>query len=135
VGSGYVTSLAHPGGNTTGLASSQDEYAPKQLQLLAILVPNLSRVGLLVNPNNPFPLLKLAREAAQKVGVTVAPAEIQDRQDIEKAFALLTNERVSAVLSSGDALFFLRGKRSWRLPLKAVCQLCFRSVNTWKLAD
>ena len=108
VGNGYVASLAHPGGNTTGLASSQDDYAPKQLQLLAMLVPNLSRIGFLVNPNNPFhvPLLKLAQEAVRNAGITLVQAEIRDRQDVERAFALLTNERVGAVLSSGDAVFF-----------------------------
>ena len=108
VGNGYVASLAHPGGNTTGLASSQDDYAPKQLQLLAMLVPNLSRIGFLVNLNNPFhvPLLKLAQEAVRNAGITLVQAEIRDRQDVERAFALLTNERVGAVVSSGDAVFF-----------------------------
>ena len=67
VGNGYVASLAHPGGNTTGSASSHDDYAPKQLQLLAMLVPNLSRIGFLVKLNNPFhvPLLKLAQAAVR----------------------------------------------------------------------
>ena len=78
------------------------------LQLLAMLVPNLSRIGFLVNPNNPFhvPLLKLAQEAVRNAGITLVQAEIRDRQDVERAFALLTNERVGAVLSSGDAVFF-----------------------------
>ena len=56
VGNGFITSLAHPGGNITGLASSQDDAAPKQLELLRMAVPNLSRLGLLVDrrsPNSP----------------------------------------------------------------------------------
>ncbi|MGB8744996.1 MAG: ABC transporter substrate-binding protein, partial [Pseudolabrys sp.] len=47
VGNGYVTSLAHPTGNVTGLASFEDEVVSKQLQLVALLLPNLSRVGFL----------------------------------------------------------------------------------------
>jgi ABC-type uncharacterized transport system substrate-binding protein len=53
VGNGFVASLARPGGNTTGLASSQDDATPKQVELLTIAVPNLSRVGLLANPDSP----------------------------------------------------------------------------------
>ena len=53
VGNGFVASLARPGGNTTGLSSSQDDATPKQLELLTITVPNLPRVGLLANPDSP----------------------------------------------------------------------------------
>jgi putative ABC transport system substrate-binding protein len=62
IGSGFVTSLARPGGNVTGLASSLDDIGPKQIELQASAVPSLSRVGLLVNPGNPNtpPVLKRA---------------------------------------------------------------------------
>ena len=53
VGNGFVASLARPGGNTTGLAASSDNSAPKQLELLAIAVPNLSRVALLTKSSQP----------------------------------------------------------------------------------
>jgi putative ABC transport system substrate-binding protein len=53
VGNGFIASLAHPGGNITGLASSQDDAAPKQLEFLGMAVPNLSRVGLLVDRRSP----------------------------------------------------------------------------------
>src|ERR1700686_1582862 len=49
VGNGFVANLAHPGGNLTGLASSGEDTSPRQLKLLAAVVPNLSRVGLLQN--------------------------------------------------------------------------------------
>jgi putative ABC transport system substrate-binding protein len=54
VGSGYIASLAHPGGNITGLASSQDDISPKQLELLTMCVPDLSRVGFLMNRNEQW---------------------------------------------------------------------------------
>jgi putative ABC transport system substrate-binding protein len=53
VGNGFVASLARPGGNITGLSSSQDDATPKQVELLTITVPNLLRVGLLANPDSP----------------------------------------------------------------------------------
>jgi hypothetical protein len=53
VGNGFVASLAQPGGNTTGLAGSTDDTAPKQLDLLVAIVPNVSHIGLLGNPDNP----------------------------------------------------------------------------------
>jgi putative ABC transport system substrate-binding protein len=62
VGNGFVESLARPGGNTTGLASSLDDIVQKHLELLVEAVPNLSRVGLLTNSNSPnhAPVLKNA---------------------------------------------------------------------------
>ena len=52
VGNGLVMSLARPGGNMTGLTSSSDDSSPKQLELLATVVPNVSRIGLLGNANS-----------------------------------------------------------------------------------
>jgi putative ABC transport system substrate-binding protein len=45
VANDFIESLAFPGGNVTGLASSQEDAAPKQLELLTMAVPNLSRIG------------------------------------------------------------------------------------------
>jgi putative ABC transport system substrate-binding protein len=52
VGSRPVASLARPGGNVTGLAGSTEDTSPKQLELLKAVVPNLSRVGVLLNPES-----------------------------------------------------------------------------------
>ena len=108
VGSGYIASLAHPGGNITGLASSQDDISPKQLELLTMCVPDLDRVGFLMNRNNSFhPLvLRIMQAAAQRAGIGIVPAEIGDAQDLESAFTTLADEHVKAVLFTGDPLFF-----------------------------
>jgi putative ABC transport system substrate-binding protein len=121
VGSGYVASLAHPGGNITGLASSQDDIAPKQLELLAMLVPHLARVGFLVNPDNSLHhlVLKIAHGAGQKAGLMLVPAEMRNPQDVPSAFTMLTNEHVGAVLLSGDPLFFSQRQRIAEFALKA----------------
>jgi putative tryptophan/tyrosine transport system substrate-binding protein len=79
VGNGLVASLVRPGGNITGLASSSDDSSPKQVELLATVVPNISRVGLLGNPNstNYLPVLKSAQNAAQKAGLSFVPVEVR----------------------------------------------------------
>ena len=71
VGNGLVASLAHPGGNITGLAGSSDDSSPKQLELLTAVNPNVSRIGLLGNPDTETysSVLKRAQDAAQKVSV------------------------------------------------------------------
>jgi putative tryptophan/tyrosine transport system substrate-binding protein len=68
VGRGLVASLARPGGNVTGLATSRDNTASKQLELLAKAVPKLSRVGFLSSPDNPnsAPILKTAQATARR---------------------------------------------------------------------
>ena len=54
VGSGLVKSLAHPGGNVTGLSMMTTELNPKRLQLLKEVIPQLARAAVLWNPDHPF---------------------------------------------------------------------------------
>jgi putative ABC transport system substrate-binding protein len=108
VGNSFVTSLARPGGNVTGLASSSDDVSPKQLELLAMIVPGLSRVGLLMNPGNQTnnaPVMKSVQMTAEKAGLSIVPVEATNTQEIGTAFATLTKERVGAVMVVTDALF------------------------------
>jgi putative ABC transport system substrate-binding protein len=120
VGRRYVASLAHPGGNITGLASSRDDTAAKQLELLAVAIPSLSRVGVAVNPDatSHARLLKIIEPAAQKTGVVLVPVEMRKLQDIASGFATLTDERVGAVLFPGDAFFFSQRKLIAELAIK-----------------
>jgi putative ABC transport system substrate-binding protein len=113
VGNGFVASLAHPGGNTTGLASSLDDITEKHLELPSTALPNLSRVGLLTNPKNPnhVPVLTTAQVSAPKLGLTLVLAEAREPQEIESAFAKLTGEQVGAVIGVSDALFNMQRQR------------------------
>jgi putative tryptophan/tyrosine transport system substrate-binding protein len=110
VGNHFVASLARPGGNITGLTGSSDDSAPKQLELLATVVPNASRVGLLGNPATPTysAVLKSAQNTARKAGLAVVPMEAGNPQQIRKAFAAFADERVQAVMVAADAVFFLQ---------------------------
>jgi putative ABC transport system substrate-binding protein len=114
VGNGLAASLVHPGGNITGLAGSSDDSSPKQLELLTTIVPNVSRIGLLGNPDTETyaSVLGNAQDAARKVGLSLVPIEARNQREIEDAFAAFTKERVPAVMVAVDAVFF--GER-WRI--------------------
>ena len=120
VGNGFVASHSHPGGNTTGLASSTDDTAPKQLDLLAMIVPRLRRFGFLANPGSPSysPVLRNAKNAAQQAGLNIRPSEARSLEEIESAFTTLANERVEAVMAISDALFFSHRRRIAELALE-----------------
>jgi putative tryptophan/tyrosine transport system substrate-binding protein len=121
VGNGFVASLSRPGGNITGLSSSSDDTSPKQLELVATVVPNVSRIGLLGNLASPTytDVRKGAQNAAQKVGLTLVSVEARNPQEIEAAFAAFVRERVQAFISAGDALFFAQRRQIAELALKS----------------
>jgi putative ABC transport system substrate-binding protein len=120
VGQGFVASFPHPGGNITGLATSADDSAPKQLELLVAMVPGLSRLGLLTNPNTSVgaPVAKSAQVAAQKAGVAIVPVQAGNPQEIEDAFATFAKERAQAVMVITDALYFAHRQRLAELALR-----------------
>jgi putative ABC transport system substrate-binding protein len=113
VGYGFAASLARPGGNITGLANSFDDTAPKQLELLAAAVPNLSRLGVLGNSSGPnlSPVMKKVKAAAQTAGVALVTADARNAEDFDTAFALLVRERVQALMVVSDVLFNLNRNR------------------------
>jgi putative ABC transport system substrate-binding protein len=119
VGNGLVASLAHPGGNITGLAGSSDDSSPKQLELLTAVNPNVSRIGLLGNPDTETysSVLRRAQDAAQKVGLSIVPIEARNRQEIENAFAVFAKERISAIMVASDAILFGQRQRIAELAL------------------
>jgi ABC-type uncharacterized transport system substrate-binding protein len=119
VGNSIVASLARPGGNTTGQAGSNDDTAPKQLELLAAFVPTQSRIGVLGNPENPAyaSVLKSAQEAARKAGLLLMTVEARNQQDIDNAFATFSKARVQAVMVAADPVFGEHRQRLAQLAL------------------
>ena len=99
VDSGLVTSLAHPGGNMTGMTFEYPELSGKRLELIKEIVPRAKRVLVLYDPQDPSPMqgLNVAREAAPHLGVTLVEREVRNPQDITKALAAL--DRTDALLS------------------------------------
>jgi putative ABC transport system substrate-binding protein len=104
VGSGFVKSLAHPGGNITGRSNLSGDVGPKQLEMLLSMVPKLSRVAVLMNPTNSgnSAMLKVVEIAAQKVRVKVLPMEVRTTQEIETAFSEMARRKAGAVIVARD---------------------------------
>ncbi|MET0203496.1 MAG: ABC transporter substrate-binding protein [Casimicrobiaceae bacterium] len=107
VGSGFVKSLAKPGGNITGLSNMGGDTGAKQVDLMAAVVPNLSRLGLLVSPTSPtyLAILNQVGDGARSAGLTTVVAEASTPQEIDEAFALMTRERVDAMVVGASPFF------------------------------
>jgi putative ABC transport system substrate-binding protein len=107
IGSGFVKSLARPGGNITGFSHISGDIGTKQLGLLLGVAPKLSRVAVLVNPTNPSlsTFLKTIQSAAQGSSVKVLPVEARTAQEIENAFRVMTQAKAEAVIVATDPLF------------------------------
>src|SRR5262249_16728504 len=103
VGSGFVASLARPGGNITGLSSLDPELSGKRLELLKEIVPGLSRVavfGTSTSPDNAQSLreVELAAGAMKLKLQYLDVLDPRDPKDIETAFRAASKERAGAVL-------------------------------------
>jgi putative tryptophan/tyrosine transport system substrate-binding protein len=106
VGTGLIASLAHPGGNVTGLAVLNAELSAKRLEVLKEVVPGLSRGAVLWNAANPANALawRETEGAARALGVTLQSHEVRELKDFEGAFAMITQQRPEALLVLQDAL-------------------------------
>jgi putative tryptophan/tyrosine transport system substrate-binding protein len=107
VGTGLVASLAHPGGNVTGLTRIAPDVSGKQLELLKDALPRLARVGVLWNPANPHMQLELkeTQEAAARLGITVVSAAVGDVAAVQSTVVAMAAEQVDALLVFVDPIF------------------------------
>jgi putative ABC transport system substrate-binding protein len=107
VASGFVKSLARPGGNITGLTNMGGDVILKQLEMLLGMVPKLSRVAVLVNPSNTSNIRTLERvqTAGQKRGVKILRAEARTPQEIDNAFSWIRQQNAGALIVSLEPLF------------------------------
>lgn len=120
VGSGFVKSLARPGGNITGLSNMGGEIGAKLLDLLLTAVPKVSRVGVLVTPTSTTyrAISESVQSGAQNTSVKVLIAEARTPQEIETAFALLAGENADAVIVGAAPLFAVRRPQVAQLAIK-----------------
>jgi len=108
LGEGLVTSLAHPGGNITGMTFLVGpEIAGKQLQLPKEVAPAASRVAVLTNPMNRSHanLAQELKAAARAFGVQLQVFDAGSSDQIDSAFAAMTKERAAALLVLTDSVF------------------------------
>lgn len=107
VANGVVASLAHPGGNITGLTTVSPEMAGKWLQLLKTAIPDAGRIAFLSNPSMPQEVLisQAARQAARALRIELLPVDAHTAGEIDGAFAIMAREHAEALTVIGDPIF------------------------------
>ena len=120
VASGFATSLARPGGNITGLSLMNVDVGPKQLELLKLMAPALSRVAVLVNPGNTVHAanLKSLQAAAQQIGLNVLPADVRSPEEIERGFVATRREHADGIIVLADAFFIAQRRQIMELAVR-----------------
>jgi putative tryptophan/tyrosine transport system substrate-binding protein len=133
VGSGFVESLAHPGGNVTGVTSLETELHVKSVELLHAVVPKATRVAVLMSDNPVHPSqLKAIQDAARGFGLTVLPTMVRSSDDFEEAFRSMAKQKAGALIVLGGSPFnSARGALDKLLKLAAKAKLpaIYRSRN------
>jgi putative ABC transport system substrate-binding protein len=107
VGTGLVASLAHPGGNTTGTSIVSWDLFAKRLELLRQVLPNVSRVAVLINRLNPAPAngWNEALAAAATLGVTLQRIDVQGPSEFDEAFASMAKAGAEALIVVQSTIF------------------------------
>src|SRR5262249_17677780 len=120
-GTGFVASLARPGGNITGFDLLSADLAGKRLHLLKETLPGLSRVAVLWNPKAPEtpPQWKLTQAAAQTMGMRLQSLEVRRSSECESAFQAAARKRAGALIMLDDALIYAHGARVIDLAAKS----------------
>jgi putative ABC transport system substrate-binding protein len=118
---GFVASLAKPGGNMTGLASIQTNLGGKRVELLKEILPQLSRLAVLVNRDVPGygVQIKEVEIATQTIGLQLQVEKIQGPNDLEKAFSAITKGRAGAVLGLTNPTFMALRTRIAELAIRS----------------
>jgi putative ABC transport system substrate-binding protein len=121
VGSGLVASLAHPGGNVTGLSLMLGVLSTKQLELLKETIPRLTRVAVLRNPANPWhtKVVEDLKAVAPSLSIELSFVGARLPQEIGPAFSAISRARAQALYVIGDALFFAHRATLLKLASKA----------------
>jgi len=120
VGSGLVSSLAHPGGNVTGLSLMLPEISAKRLQLLKEVLPRLSRVAVLWHPDIPWhtPMLKEIEAALPLLGLQALPIAVRGPDEFEGAFSTMTKGHVGALFVGDNPVYVMHRDRLLALAAK-----------------
>ena len=109
VGSKLVDSLAHPGGNITGLSNFAADLTAKRVEDLKMIVPGLLRVALFVNPDDKESARRYVEEgqaAAKKLDLVVRPFEIRSPSELTPTFPKMRNEQIDGIVVTQDGLFY-----------------------------
>ena len=130
VGDGLIASLAHPGGNLTGVSFIADELTAKRLALLSELVPRAGVIALLMNPNNATAerVIRDVQEAARTNGLQLHVLKASSEREIDSAFASLVQLHVDALVVGADP--FLSTRREQLVTLASRCAV--PAIYAWR---
>jgi putative tryptophan/tyrosine transport system substrate-binding protein len=122
VETGLVASLERPGGNITGLTSVSSALNGKRMELAKEMIPNLIRVGVLLDPDYPTVTaarsLQETRSAADSLGLKLQILEVRSTADLDSAFEAATKERAQALIHFSHTIITNNRKRVTELALK-----------------
>jgi putative ABC transport system substrate-binding protein len=124
VGAGIFASLAHPGGNVTGLSLQSEEITEKRVQLLKEILPTMSRLAVVYNPNRPTidTNIKEAETAARHFSLDVRLIPLASPDNVRVAFDQVVTARSEALMTLPDGMLYNQAKpigelaRGSRLP-------------------
>ena len=133
VATGLVDSLAHPGGNITGISTLSQDLNGKRLELLKEVVPRLSRVGILLDLESPSSVIHLKEYEAvgRAFKIQVQSLEVRGlKPDLESAFKTAAKARAGAIITITNANLYLQQKRIADLAIKNRLPSLFQG-STW----
>ncbi len=118
VGSGLVPSLAHPGGNITGFSVMAAALSTKRLQLLKDIIPRLTRVAALLNPDTRWHLKAVEdlKAVAPSLSIELTLASVRTTEQLSSAFSAITRTHAQALCVLDDAQFLVHRKTLLKLP-------------------
>jgi len=111
VDQGFVTALARPGGNVTGLSSLNTELSAKRLELLKQTIPSLVRVAVLREAVGDATPLDAVQRRARALGIAVQVFQIRDSDELSSAFAAMAEARVGALEILPGSMFVSQLRR------------------------
>src|SRR3984893_2444500 len=128
IGSGFIASLARPGGNITGLTNIAVDLSAKLMEQFAELVPGMKRVGVVQNSNNPGTamLLQETEDAVRKLNMQVQVVNAQTSDEFDRAFAQLSAESVDGVVLLADPTVIEHSRRIAELAQSARLPTAFQ---------
>jgi ABC-type uncharacterized transport system substrate-binding protein len=134
VGSGLVASLAHPGGNITGVTDFGVELAAKELDVLHALFPKAKRFAVLMsdNPVHPFQL-KAIEDAARAIGLTITSERATSLEEMDGAFASMARNKVGAFILLGGPPFTSEVSIDKVVALAAMMKIPGMYPNRWRV--
>ena len=114
VRAGFVSSLGHPGGNVTGTTFMGVELVAKRMELLHELLPGITRMALLVNPNNPGLMqdnIDLSNAAVRRLGLDMVVVKAGTESEIESAVGTAVEQQAKALSVGNDAYLSSRSRQ------------------------